>query len=304
MTINWGDYQQMPDYRAGWIDKNRNAFGGLLRTFDPMTYVPGLNAPANAAHDIGGNFVSGVNRILSPVVGAAQDFTQATTPGMKQVQQATGMEGIDRFVRDKPFDAAALAAASFFTGGAAAEALGPSAAAAAPAASGGAGAMGGMSSASAAGSAAITPAFQSGAVAGSGLGAGAAGSTTGSLVGASSITPALSSGAYGGMAGAAGASTLGTAGTAAATGLLTPSMNTLGTGTGLMGSLKPYTDGANTADRFRRNFNNVSQPNQDEARLRKQQNALAQRIIDDPQPKRNVKRISDQIMMNNFQKGY
>jgi hypothetical protein len=303
MTINWGDYQQMPDYRAGWVDKNKNAFGGLLRAMDPMTYAPGIGVTANAAHDAGGEFVSGVNKALSPVVGAAQDFTQATTPGMKQVQQSTGMDGIDRFVRDKPFDAAALAAASFFTGGAAANAMGAGSAAA-PAASGGAGAMGGMSSASAAGSAAITPAFQSGAVAGSGLGAGAAGSTTGSLVGASSITPALSSGAYGGMAGAAGAGTLGTAGTAAATGLLTPSMNTLGTGTGFMGSLKPYTDGANTADRFRRNFNNVSQPNQDEARLRKQQNALAQRIIDDPQPKRNVKRISDQIMMSNFQRGY
>lgn len=300
--MNFGDWQSMPDYREGWVDKKKNAFGSLLRAADPMTYVPGVNVTANAAHDIGGEFVTGANRVLSPIVKGTNQVLEATTPGVKKMHEAVPMLGnINRFAEDKPFDAAALAAATFFTGGAAAKGIG--AMSAAPAASGGAGAMGGLSSAGAAGSAAITPSFMSGAAAGGGMGAGAAGSTTGALVGASSITPALASGTYGGMAGASGLGTLGTAGTAAATSALTPGFATMGAGYGAMDTAKSFMNKASEANSYRKNFSQFSGPDTDKIRANTQANAFAQKILDSNSvPTTNIKRIADKISMKRWER--
>jgi hypothetical protein len=301
--INFGDWQNMPDYREGWRDKNKNAFGSMLRAADPMTYVPGLGAPANMAHDIGGEFVTGANRVLSPIVKGTNQVLEATTPGVKQLHEAVPMLGnINRFVEDKPFDAAALMAATFFTGGAAANALG-SAAAAAPAASGGAGAMGGMASAGTTGTAAITPALSvTAAGTGAGAGAGAAGSTTGALIPASAISPAMASGAYGGISGAAGTGTLGTAGTAAATSALTPSFMTMGgAGYGAIEKARSFMGKAQDAQRYQKSFSNVVEPDTDKLNANRQANGLAQKILDSNSvPTTNIKRIADRISMNRW----
>jgi hypothetical protein len=126
--INWGDWQQMPDYRQ-FIDQNKHksVVGQLARTFDPMTYIPGVNQVANPIHDAGSAGITAANKALSPVVGAAQKFTEFTTPGLKQLQDAVPVtKDIDRFVRNKPLDAAAIAAATYFSGGAASGLLGGS----------------------------------------------------------------------------------------------------------------------------------------------------------------------------------
>lgn len=301
--INYGDWQNMPDYREGWVDKHKNAFGDLLRAMDPMTYIPGVNVVANAVHDVGDEFVTGANRVLSPIVKGTNQVLEATTPGVKQLHEAVPMLGnINRFIEDKPFDAAALAAATFFSGGAAANAMG---AAAAPAASGGAGAMGGMASAGAAGSAAITPSFMSGAAAGGGIGAGVAGSTTGALVGANAITPALASGTYGGIAGASGLGTLGTAGTAAGMSALTPAFASMGGAVsyGAMDTAKSFMNKAMEANRYRKNFSQFSGPDTDKLNADRQANAFAQKILESNSvPTINIKRIADKISMNRWER--
>lgn len=290
--INYGDWQNMPDYRQGWVDKHKNAFGDLLRAADPMTYVPGISSVANPIHDMGDAAVTGINTALSPVISSTNKVLKTITPGVQYMEDNIPMMGnINRFIENKPFDAAALAAATFFSGGAAAGGM-----SGAPAASGGAGAMGGMASSGAAGSAAITPSFMSGAAAGGGMGAGAAGSTTGALVGANAITPALASGTYGGMAGTAGLGTLGTAGTASGMGAMTPSF--MG-GAGFMDKARSFMGKANEADKYRRNFSNYGMPdNKDDNR---QANALAQKILDSNSvPTTNIKRMADRISMNRW----
>jgi hypothetical protein len=301
--MNFGDWQNMPDYREGWRDKNKNAFGSMLRAADPMTYVPGLGAPANLAHDIGGEFVTGANRVLSPIVKGTNQVLEATTPGVKQMHEAVPALGnVNRFIEDKPFDAAALMAATFFSGGAAANAIG-SGAAAAPAASGAAGAMGGMASAGTTGTSAITPALSGTAAGtGAGVGTGAAGSTTGALIPASAISPAMASGAYGGISGASGLGTLGTAGTAAATSALTPSFMTMGA------AAPSFMDTASNAiskgrefKSYHSNMNNFAGQDTDRLRSNNQANALSQKILDSNSvPTTNIKRIADRISMNRW----
>ncbi|MGZ5029069.1 MAG: hypothetical protein ACXWAT_00610 [Methylobacter sp.] len=288
--INFGSWQDLDKLRAqdpSQQNPHQNAFGSMLRALDPMTYVPGLNVVSNAAHDAGDAMVTGINTALSPVVGGAQQLTETITPGLKQFNQATGMDGIDNFVKNKPFDAAALAAATFFSGGAAAEAMTPAAAAAPAAAEGaGAGAAGGLSSFGAAGSSAITPAFESGAVAGTGAGAGAMGSTTGSLAGAS------------------GAGTLGTAGTSAATSALTPAFESGAMGGaqfGMVERAKPFIDQARNANQYRSNFSRMGMPDNSRANATNQANLLAQQILNSNQPQNtNIKRITDRIAMNHW----
>ncbi|MGZ4995763.1 MAG: hypothetical protein ACXV79_16555 [Methylobacter sp.] len=304
-NINFGNWQDLDKLQAqaAYQNPHQNAFGGMLRALDPMTYVPGVNAVANPIHDAGDAAVTGINTALSPVVGGAQKLTETITPGLKQFNQATGMDNVDNFVKNKPFDAAALAAATFFSGGAAAEAMTPAAAAAPAAAEGAsAGAAGGLSSFGAAGSAAITPAFESGAVAGTGAGAGAAGSTTGALIPASAITPAMASGTYGGIAGAAGTGTLGAAGTAAATSALTPSFATMGgAGYGAIEKARSFMGKAQDAQRYQKSFSNVAEPDTDKINANRQANALAQKILDSNSvPTTNIKRIADRISMNRW----
>jgi hypothetical protein len=119
--INWGDWRQMPDYRQ-FINQNKHSspVAQIARALDPTTMIPGAQAIANPIHDAATAGIETGNKVLSPVVGAAQKFTEMTTPGLKQVQNAVPItKDIDRFVREKPIDAAGIAAATYFSGGAA-----------------------------------------------------------------------------------------------------------------------------------------------------------------------------------------
>jgi len=300
--INYGDWRETEKLAGSnaWQNPHSNAFGGMLRALDPMTYVPGVGSVSNAVHDVGGEVVTGLNTALSPIVKGTNDVLKTVSPGVQYLEDHTMMGGINRFVENKPADALALAAATFFSAGAASSAMGAGATAAAPAASGGAGAAGGMAGYGAAGSAALTPALSSGAVAGSGMGAGVAGSTTGSLVGASAITPALSSGAYGGIAGASGLGTLGTAGTAAATSALTPALTSLGTGASFMSKLKPMIDKAKTANSYKNSFSNQAMPDRDRINANAQADNLARAIVGSDSEPAVKNRITNQIVMNRF----
>ena len=275
--IDFGDFWQMPDYRQGMGNKNASGIARLGQMLDPMTYVPGINQTVNPIHEAGIQVADAGNRMLSPVVGAAQKFTEATTPGMRQFQNAVPItKDIDRFVRDKPVDAAAIAAATFFTAGAATPAL---------SGAGGAGAVGagtgGTLGAAGAGAAtsALTPAFTSAA----GTAAGAA---------PSALTTAAG-------AGGAGLGTLGSAGTAAGISALTPAFEGAGiaAGTGAASSagsnllnsfnnlIKPLRTAKNTFDRFGgdyvRNLKNFAEPDQEGQRQYKMAEQLAERIMND-----------------------
>lgn len=145
MAINWGDYRQMPDYRQ-FIDpnKHKSPVAQIARALDPTTSIPGVQAIANPIHDAATAGIESGNKALSPLVGAAQKFTEATTPGLKQVQNAIPFtKDVDRFVRDKPLDAAGIAAATYFSGGAAGGMFGGGAGAGGAAGTGAMGAAGG-----------------------------------------------------------------------------------------------------------------------------------------------------------------
>lgn len=286
--INYGQWQTTPDYREGLGNTHQAAFGGILRALDPATYVPGLNTVANFAHDVGDSAVTQVNTALSPIVGGLQKYTELTTPGLKQLNKIVPwQQGADEFVRNKPFDAAALAAATYFSGGQASKLAG---AAGAPAAST-IGGTGGLASAGAAGTEALTPAFAGGASVANGAGVGAAGSTTGGLVGASSITPALTYGGAGGVAGASGLGTLGTAGTAAANSALTPSFASLGGG-GVLQSARPALNRLKQVNQYRSNFRAASGNQQQQ----QQDYSLGDQLLNDNNNvNNNVGRVANTI---------
>ena len=280
--INYGDWQNMPDYREGWVDKHKNAFGDLLRAADPMTYVPGISSVANPIHDMGDAAVTGINTTLSPVIKATNKVLKTVTPGVQYMEDnIPAMGNVNRFIENKPFDAAALAAATFFSGGAAGEALGPSATAA-PAVSGGTGAMGGLNSFGAAATNAITPAL-SGTAAGTGAGAGAGmgGSVGGTLTSISAP------------------STLGTAGTAAATNAITPALSTLGASTpSFMANAANVLNKGREFKSYFDNMNTMAGPDTNRIRSNNQANAFAQQIINSNSvPTTNTGRIADKIMM-------
>lgn len=305
---NWGDWQNMPDYREGWQDKNKSGVARIARALDPTTYIPGLNIVANKAHDVAERGADMGNRVLSPVVGAAQKVTEFTNPWMKPLQKAVPqIKNIDTFIRDKPVDAAAIAAATFFTGGAASSALGAGGTAAAPAAStlGGAG---GAASAGASGSTLLAPTTFSSlgtGLASSGAGAGVAapiaGSTTGSIgtlgtvgtaAGNSLLTPAAT-GSLGGFANVGGA----------APGLFGSFGNTasglLSTAKGYLAPLNQYT----APLQYAKNLSGYAEADaaQENNRISNQQNVLSQRILDTPPAKAaQRKRITDAIMFNKF----
>jgi hypothetical protein len=269
MAIDFGDFWQMPDYRQGMGNKNASGIARLARTLDPMTYIPGIKEVANPIHNLAEQGADFGNQVLSPVVGAAQKFTELTTPGLKQVQNAVPfVKDIDRFVRDKPVDAAAIAAATFFTAGAATPAL---------TGAGTGGALGAAGSSAA--TSALTPAFTSAA----GTAAGAA---------PSALTTAAG-------AGGAGLGTLGSAGTAAGLSALTPAFQGAGlaAGTGAAGSagsnmlssfnnlIKPLKTAKNTIDRFGgdyvKNLKNFAEPDREGERQYKLAEQLAERVIND-----------------------
>lgn len=256
----------MPDYRAGMGNKNASGIARLGQMLDPMTYVPGINQTVNPIHEAGIQVADAGNRMLSPVVGAAQKFTEATTPGMRQFQNAVPItKDIDRFVRDKPVDAAAIAAATFFTAGAATPALS------------GAGTGGTLGAAGAgAATSAVTPAFSSAA----GTAAAAAPSALTSAAGA----------------GGAGLGTLGSAGTAAGLSALTPAFEgaSLAAGTGaagttgsnLLSSFKDFIRPLKTAKSriggdYIDNLRSFAEPDREGERQYKLADQLAQRIMND-----------------------
>ncbi len=183
--INWGDWQQMPDYRQ-FMNPNagKSPIGALARTLDPMTYIPGANQIANPVHGAATAGIEAGNRVLSPVVQAAHQFTDLITPGLKQVRENIPMlQNVHRFAESNPVDTAAIIAGTIFSGGAGAGAMGGAGGAA-----GGAGAMGAYGGAAAG-------ALESGAF--SGLGAGLGAGSTAAVGGAAAN--ALQDGAFSGL---------------------------------------------------------------------------------------------------------
>jgi len=260
-TIPTGQWQDSPDPNAGWRDPHRSGIAALGRILDPVSYIPGLKVIPEAVDKYVTQPVTDTaNRVLSPIVGAVQAVEHKINPISNYLDKNVGIiQGINQFARDKPADTLGILAASFFGGGALA---GAASSAAAPAASGAAGASGGATSAGAAGSAAITPAFQSGALAAeTAAGAGSAGSLTGSLAGASSITPSSLAFASPGIAGAAPSGTLGLAGTQAAMSALTPALSSIpgassgGTLASLYGRANPYIKSIKNLNNFAKQDN-------------------------------------------------
>ena len=288
--MDYGQWYNTPDYREGWQDPHASGIARLTKALDPATMIPGWGqAVAQPMHDLAIQGADIGNRALSPIVGGAQDFTNVITPGLKQAEKSTGMSGIQNFIRNKPVDAAAIAAATFFSGGGATSGL-----SGAPAASTTGGA-GGLYSAGAAGTEAITPAFESGAASGLGTGT-TAGTTTGSLAGANAITPTFASGSYPGIAGASAPGMLGTAGTAAANSALTPSF--MGSGSALGNTFNTL----KTANNYRKNLSNFSTKDNSNEVRQQNDNAVVENMLNNNEvPKFKLRKIIDQLAM---QQGY
>lgn len=288
--INWGDYQKMPDYREGWRDPHASGIGGLLKTLDVGSYIPGLKEVHNRVDDATTQNLTEANRALSPVVKGINQGLDVIDPTAKWLKKNTYLGDINNFVEEKPADALAVAAATYFSAGAATEAAAGAGATAAPAASGGAGATGGMAGASST----------------------AASGTAGiSALGSEAITPALSStaGAQISNAAAAGAAAtgyggLGAAGTAAGSAMLTPAFASLGTGaagSGLLNSAKNIYSKFNKYDQYRSNISKFAGNQHSERdRMNAQAGALADRILNEYQPTDYRQKIANQIMMNRY----
>ncbi|MCK9622151.1 MAG: hypothetical protein M0R47_16645 [Methylobacter sp.] len=283
--IDWGDWQQMPDYRAGWRDKHKSGIADLGRALDVTTYIPGLNTVSDFAHEGTGQAMTAANQVLSPVVKAVHKYTLPDY----QLNKGNAIGDIHRFSEEKPADALAIAAATYFTAGAASGL-----------ASGGGGgaAAGGMAGSTAAGSAAITPTFASGA-------AGAGGAVTAGA-GASAITPAFTAAGLSIAPEAAAAGGLGAAGTAAANSLLTPafaSWGGTGAGGGLLSQAKNAYNTLNKYDAYRSNLQRFAGNNgpTERDRANAQSAALADRILNagnTPQTARQ--RITNRLMINKY----
>lgn len=169
--IDWGDWQQMPDYRQ-FIDqrKGKSPIAQLARTLDPTTLIPGAQVIANPIHDAATAGIETGNRVLSPVVQGAHAITDFITPGLKQVRENVPiLQNIQRFSESNPVDTAAIIVGSIFSGGAASGAAGGGGGGA------GAGAAGAGSSLGAVGGS-TAGALQGGAFSGIGANAGLLGS--------------------------------------------------------------------------------------------------------------------------------
>lgn len=159
--VDWGDYKTMPDYREGWSNPHSSPVTDIHRALSPDTYAPGfLGELANGRLDVEQQRHETANQVLSPIVGFLQDGQDKVLPYHKQFHHWVGLDGIDRFIREKPADAAAIAAATYFTAGAAGS-LADSGTAGATA-SADAGSTGLTASQTAQAANAITPAFESG----------------------------------------------------------------------------------------------------------------------------------------------
>jgi len=298
--INWGDYQNMPDYREGWQDPHQSGVARIGRALDPTTYIPGLNQISNPIHTMAEGAADTSNAALSPVMKAADRFTEKTTPGLKQLRSSVpGMEGITNFVNNKPVDAAAIAAATFFSGGAAANALG------------GAGAAGGVGTSAAgaplgsAGTAAATNALTPAAFTAAGGAGGSAFAapassllSAGQAAGMSALTPAgYASGASALSAPISGAGLLGTTGTQAGLAALTPSFMGQGASSGVLEAIKPYAQKAMQVKDQYSTLKNYGMPDQNKVMNDRMQRDLAERIKNDD-PNQSPHRAQDAIAKN------
>lgn len=289
--VDWGDWQQMPDYRAGWKDKHKSGITELGRALDVTTYIPGLNKVSDFIHEGTGRVVSAGNEYLSPVVKAIHKYTLPDY----QLNKNNFIGDIHRFSEEKPIDALGVAAATYFTAGAATGAA-SGAASGAGAASGGAGGLGAAGT-TAAGTA-ITPTFASGA-------AGAGGAVTAGA-GASAITPAFTAAGLSLAPEAAAAGGLGAAGTAAANSMLTPAFASWGTGAtggGLLSSVKDAYNTINKADSYRSNLQRFANNNgpTDRQRYNAQAGQMADRILNaGSQPQTARQRVATQLMTNKY----
>lgn len=300
--MNWGDWQQMPDYRQFGPARNSSPVASLGRMLDPMTYIPGLNWLPNKVHDAAEYAAQKGNQALEPVFKALGTVGENTDPFQMTLKKAMPERhaGVRDWITEHPVDTMALIAGTFFggaaLGGAAGAGGGGAAATAAPAAST-AGGAGGLGSAGAAGSAAITPAFASGTIAPAT--AGGAG-----LVGASSISPALASGAYAGGAGAAGTGTLGAAGTKAAISAISPTFQSGlvgGSGGGLLSNAEKALGYVKQANNYRSNIESFVDAGK-QGRTRANDNIGERMLNEYRQETSPTKRLARSITMQRFRR--
>lgn len=293
--INWGNWQELPDYRAGWKDKHKSSISGIAKALDVTTYIPGANKVSDFVHEGADRVLTTGNQVLSPIVKFATDGSNKITGGgERKINSALGLEGAYDFIREKPVDALAVAAATYFTGGAlGGAAAGGGGSAAGGAAAGGTGTLGAAGT-TAAGTA-ITPAFASTAT-GAGVTAGA---------GAGAITPAFAASGLS-IAPAAASGGLGAAGTAAANSLLTPAFASYGgasAGGGLLSSAKnlygKFSSGKNYLDNIKTVADSDKSPT-DRDIYNMQATDLAERIRNSYQPQEYKKKVAKQIMFNKF----
>lgn len=299
--VNWSDWQQMPDYRSGWRDKNKSSIGSIITYLDPHTslgYMPVFKnvdfLRQGSDFSMKGNEAlwTGANRVLEPILTAESKILGKYDPVRYSLSKAFPEQhaNVTNWVNTHGADAAAIAAATYFTAGAAGAAVGS-------AAGGGAAATG-----------------AGGAAAGSALGGGAAASGTGAIsaLGSAAITPAFSSTVGAGLsssaaAGAAGLGYggLGAAGTAAGLSAITPALASLGTAgssLGLLGSLKaaygtvkPYTSMASNI----KSFADANKAPTDRERYASQAGAMAERVLQAGEETAR-QRIAKQLVINKF----
>jgi len=176
---------------------------GIAKAFDPTSYIL---PDEMTGHAYAPQIMEGINTTFSPITGFVEDTLNFTTPGKQWLEGQVPILGQwSDTMRNRPGDAAAIAA-SMYGAGAAAGAMGGAGAT-------GAGTGGTLGSAgSTAATSAITPTFSSGA----GMAASAAPSAL-----------QLSAGA-----GGTGIGTLGSAGTTAALNGLTPAFASQGAASG------------------------------------------------------------------------
>jgi hypothetical protein len=281
-VIDYGNWAALPDYREGLQDKNQSGIARLGQMLDPSTYIPGINQITNPIHQGAEQIADSSNRALSPIVGAAQKFTNVITPGMSQLQNAIPtLKNIDTFVRDKPVDAAAIAAATFFSAGAATPYL----------AGAGTGAAGGLS----AGGAAATEGALAGTTAG---GAGALGGlgAAGTAAGEAALTPAFSGLAS--TAGSAAPGLLGSTGTAALNSALTPALASIGTaapsGVGsLLNTFNTAIKPLKTGYKYGKNLNSFSHGDTEGQRQQNMANAFNEQVLNNNPTPDNIGKVSN-----------
>ena len=292
--VDYGSlWQDMPDYRE-FSNSHQSAIGSIARALDPMTYIPGVDIFANKAHDAATAGITAGNTALSPLVGGAIDITNKIDPALGFVHKAVPQtQEIDNFVRNKPVDAAGIAAATYFSGGAASGLFEGAGAGTAAAGSLGAGA-------DAAAANAITPVGLTAGesaiaapVGGAATGLGTIGAS-GLETGANLLTPASFAGSS-----SAAPGLLGATGSQFASNAITPSFMQLGGKTpGLLDSFQPAFKALKTANDYKSNLQNFSQPDNSKQNKLRAEMALSDKILNDTPTAIKTKRFVDELMNN------